>query len=152
MDAEKRILQERENWRKDRPFGFVAKPRKKPDGCLDLFNWDCSFPGPESTPFEGHTLSLQVEFFKDYPLSPPTFRFVSNVFHPNVYPDGVVCLDILSTTNWKPSINIKSALLAIHYLITHPNINSPANQVASNLYEKSFHEYSQKAKKKINIG
>ena len=27
-----RLSQERKNWRKDHPFGFVAKPDNKPDG------------------------------------------------------------------------------------------------------------------------
>ena len=27
-----RLSQERKNWRKDHPFGFVAKPESKPDG------------------------------------------------------------------------------------------------------------------------
>ena len=32
--AESRLTQERKNWRKDRPFGFIAKPETKPDGKL----------------------------------------------------------------------------------------------------------------------
>ena len=27
-----RLTQERKNWRRDHPFGYVAKPENKPDG------------------------------------------------------------------------------------------------------------------------
>ena len=36
-----------------------------------------------------------ITFPKDYPLNPPSMRFTSEVFHPNVYPDGRVCISIL---------------------------------------------------------
>ena len=32
---------------------------------------------------------------QDYPLNPPKMRFISKIFHPNIYPDGRVCISIL---------------------------------------------------------
>lgn len=144
MNAEQRILQERENWRKDRPFGFIAKPQMKADKSLDLFKWVCTIPGPENSPFAGHSLSLSVEFFTTYPVSPPQVKFISNVFHPNVYSDGFVCLDILGSA-WSPSLNIKTILLAVQTLLDEPNIKSPANQRAATLYAKKKETYMQLA-------
>ena len=40
-----RLQEERKAWRKDHPFGFVAKPIKNSDGTLNLMNWECSIPG-----------------------------------------------------------------------------------------------------------
>ena len=37
--AEGRLQQERKNWRKDHPFGFVAKPETRPDGSVNMFVW-----------------------------------------------------------------------------------------------------------------
>ncbi|KAI5171209.1 ubiquitin-conjugating enzyme E2 I [Nematocida sp. LUAm3] len=148
MDAEKRIIQERSNWRKDRPYGFVAKPTKKGIG-LDLFNWECTIPGPDNTPFSGHSLDLRVEFYADYPISPPSMRFLTRIFHPNVYADGFVCLDLLAE-NWKPSINLKTLLLSVHNLIQNPNINSPANTAAAEAYHASTAKYNASVKKEIN--
>jgi len=31
-----RLAEERKAWRKDHPFGFIARPSKKDDGTLDL--------------------------------------------------------------------------------------------------------------------
>ncbi|KTF80914.1 hypothetical protein cypCar_00046237 [Cyprinus carpio] len=40
-----RLSQERKDWRKDHPFGFVAVPTKNPDGTMNLMNWECAIPG-----------------------------------------------------------------------------------------------------------
>ncbi|KAI5190815.1 ubiquitin-conjugating enzyme E2 I [Nematocida minor] len=144
MNAEQRILQERENWRKDRPFGFVAKPVMKKDKSLDLFMWECTIPGPELSPFNGCNLGLIIEFYTSYPASPPQVKFTSNIYHPNVYSDGFVCLDILSDA-WTPSMNIKTILMAVHTLLGEPNNDSPANEEAAELYRKNPRKYMQKA-------
>jgi ubiquitin-conjugating enzyme E2 I len=43
--AAARLAEERKAWRKDHPFGFVARPSKNPDGTLNLMNWECAIPG-----------------------------------------------------------------------------------------------------------
>lgn len=40
-----RLAEERKSWRKDHPFGFIAKPTKNQDGSLNLMNWECYIPG-----------------------------------------------------------------------------------------------------------
>lgn len=40
-----RLAEERKGWRKDHPFGFVARPYKNPDGSLNLMQWECAIPG-----------------------------------------------------------------------------------------------------------
>ena len=40
-----RLAEERKAWRKDHPFGFVAKPKTNDDGTLNLMHWECVIPG-----------------------------------------------------------------------------------------------------------
>ncbi len=43
---------------------------------------------PHDTPFEDGTFKLTIEFTEEYPNKPPSVRFQSKMFHPNVYADG----------------------------------------------------------------
>lgn len=50
--AKQRLAQERKNWRKEHPFGFIAKPMPSSDGdSVDLFRWECKIPGKAGVSF-----------------------------------------------------------------------------------------------------
>lgn len=52
------------------------------------------------------------------------------MFHPNVYKDGSICLDMLKK-DWNPSYDIYAVLNSIRILLGEPNPSSPANNVAA---------------------
>ena len=51
--------------------------------------------GPQDIIYEGGYFKALLEFPKDYPNSPPKMKFISQMFHPNIYPDSRVCISIL---------------------------------------------------------
>lgn len=57
--------------------------------------WEAVIFGPEDTPFAGGIFKLKLEFCEEYPNKAPAVKFISKMFHPNVYADGSICLDIL---------------------------------------------------------
>ena len=60
-------------------LGITAGPVSEDD----LLYWEALIQGPEGTPFEGGVFPAELRFPKDYPLAPPTMKFLGEVWHPN---------------------------------------------------------------------
>ena len=59
-----------------------------------MYRWNAVIFGPEGTEWEGGVFRLIMEFLEDYPNKPPKVKFLTKMFHPNIYNDGSICLDI----------------------------------------------------------
>jgi ubiquitin-conjugating enzyme E2 A len=68
--------------------------------------------GPVDTPFEDGTFRLVMHFEEQYPNKPPSVKFISQMFHPNVYATGELCLDILQN-RWSPTYDVAAILTSI---------------------------------------
>lgn len=68
--------------------------------------------GPAETPFEDGTFRLVMHFEEQYPNKPPGVKFISQMFHPNVYGTGELCLDILQN-RWSPTYDVAAILTSI---------------------------------------
>ena len=142
-----RLQEERKSWRKDHPFGFIAKPSKNPDGSLNLMNWECAIPGKKGTIWEGGLFALRMIFKDDYPISPPKCKFEPPLFHPNIYPSGTVCLSLLDEErDWKPAVTIKQILLGIQDLLNDPNIKDPAQADAYTAFSQDRVDYERRVR------
>ncbi|KAL3318516.1 Ubiquitin-conjugating enzyme E2 A [Cichlidogyrus casuarinus] len=124
----------------DPPPGIMGAPLD-----TNIMIWNAIIFGPKETPFEDGIFRLRLEFSEEYPNKPPRVQFKCNIFHPNVYTDGSICLDILST-NWSPTYDVLAILTSIQSLLNEPNPNSPANSVAGELYTKNRREYNKRVK------
>ncbi|KFP22632.1 Ubiquitin-conjugating enzyme E2 B, partial [Egretta garzetta] len=138
----------------DPPVGVSGAPSEN-----NIMQWNAVIFGPEGTPFEdgkpltltfsviltdiASTFKLVIEFSEEYPNKPPTVRFLSKMFHPNVYADGSICLDILQN-RWSPTYDVSSILTSIQSLLDEPNPNSPANSQAAQLYQENKREYEKR--------
>ncbi|KAL8483551.1 hypothetical protein ACS0TY_026293 [Phlomoides rotata] len=61
----------------------------------NIFLWKGTICGSKGTVFEGTEYKLSLSFPSDYPFKPPTIKFDTCCFHPNVSLHGDICLDIL---------------------------------------------------------
>ncbi|CAI2382446.1 unnamed protein product [Moneuplotes crassus] len=146
-----RLIQERKNWRKEHPHGFIAKPCKDPKtGSSDLYEWDCLIPGKKGSDWEGGNFRLIIQFPEEYPNKPPKCVFKPVLFHPNIYPSGTVCLSILNEDeDWKPSISIAQILLGIQELLANPNPSSPAQADPYLMLTTKKKDYVQKVREQV---
>ena len=148
--AQARLREERKSWRKDKPFGFWAKPMQLPDGTLDLMRWEAGIPGKAGTIWEGGEYYMTMQFTEDYPTKPPKCQFSPVLFHPNIYPSGTVCLSVLNEDkDWRPSITIKQMLLAIQDLLDNPNPKDPAQKEPYEVFMKSKADYERRVKAEV---
>ncbi|KAL7170748.1 hypothetical protein ACSBR2_035591 [Camellia fascicularis] len=81
----------------------------------------------------GGTFKVSLQFSEDYPNKPPTVCFVSRMFHPKIYADVSMCLDILQN-QWSPIYDVAAILTSIQSLLCDPNPNSPANSEAAHMF------------------
>ncbi|KAI5187796.1 ubiquitin-conjugating enzyme E2 A [Nematocida homosporus] len=120
----------------DEPLDMImAAPSK-----TDIMDWRAIIFGPQDTPFEDGVFELKIRFTEQYPQHPPEVIFISEMFHPNIYKNGELCLDILKN-KWNPTYGVGLVLLCIQSLLNDPNTESPANSEASELYLKNRPEY-----------
>lgn len=85
--------------------------------------------GPADTPFEDGTFRLVMQFEEQYPNKPPQVKFISQMFHPNVYATGELCLDILQN-RWSPTYDVAAVLTSIQRLVVQDDCPLPSADVA----------------------
>ncbi|CAL1535586.1 unnamed protein product [Lymnaea stagnalis] len=128
----------------------------------NIFEWEVAIFGPPGTLYEGGYFKAHMKFPPDYPYSPPTVRFISKMWHPNVYENGEVCISILHppvddpqsgelpSERWNPTQTVRTILLSVISLLNEPNTFSPANVDASVMFRK-WKESKEKEKEYENI-
>uniref|UniRef100_B2RYD0 Ubiquitin-conjugating enzyme E2G 2 n=1 Tax=Rattus norvegicus TaxID=10116 RepID=B2RYD0_RAT len=136
------------------PEGIVAGPMNEEN----FFEWEALIMGPEDTCFEFGVFPAILSFPLDYPLSPPKMRFTCEMFHPNIYPDGRVCISILhapgddpmgyesSAERWSPVQSVEKILLSVVSMLAEPNDESGANVDASKMWRDDREQFYKIAK------
>ncbi|XP_008056123.1 ubiquitin-conjugating enzyme E2 C isoform X2 [Carlito syrichta] len=94
--------------------------------------------------YEDLRYKLSLEFPSGYPYSAPTVKFLTPCYHPNVDTQGNICLDILKD-KWSALYDVRTILLSIQSLLGEPNIDSPLNTHAAELWKNptAFKKYLQ---------
>ncbi|GMY15669.1 ubiquitin-conjugating enzyme [Fagus crenata] len=138
--SRKRLMRDFKRLQQDPPAGISGAPQDN-----NIMLWNAVIFGPDDTPWDGGTFKLTLQFTEDYPNKPPTVRFVSRMFHPNIYADGSICLDILQN-QWSPIYDVAAILTSIQSLLCDPNPNSPANSEAARMFSENKREYNRRVR------
>jgi ubiquitin-conjugating enzyme E2 R len=87
------------------------------------------------------------------------FKFVRPLYHPNIYPDGRLCISILhppgddemsgelAAERWSPVQRVETVLLSILSLLDDAETSSPANVDAGVMLRNKPDEYKEMVKK-----
>jgi len=104
----------------------------------------------------GGNFRARLKFPPQYPHLPPTLTFQEPgiPFHPNIYPDGRLCISILhppeedvtgyeaASERWSPVQSPETILLSTISLFHSPNDESPANVEAARMFrEEKFGQH-----------
>ncbi|KAI8852546.1 ubiquitin-conjugating enzyme/RWD-like protein [Chytridium lagenaria] len=129
--AKRRLMRDFKRLQTDPPEGVSGAPC--PDNVLV---WNAVIFGPEETPFEDGTFKLVLTFDENYPTKPPHVKFISKMFHPNVYANG----------DLSPTYDCAAILTSIQSLLHDPNPNSPANAEAARLFQEDRKAYNRRVR------
>uniref|UniRef100_A0A915PMA5 Ubiquitin-conjugating enzyme E2 G2 n=1 Tax=Setaria digitata TaxID=48799 RepID=A0A915PMA5_9BILA len=147
--ALKRLMAEYKQLTLNPPEGIIAGPISEDN----FFEWECLITGPDETCFENGVFPAKIVFPQDYPLSPPKMQFTCDIFHPNIYPDGRVCISILhspgddptgyesSAERWSPVQSIEKILLSVVSMLAEPNDESAANVNAAKMWREDREQF-----------
>ena len=107
----------------------------------DLFQWRAILFGPPGTPYENGRFHLSISFPSNYPLKPPSLRFITKIYHRCIKSDGSICCylecDLLNISPpWSPAITISKVLQAYSSLLADSTLSS--HICSSNEKDKQF--------------
>ncbi|KAI9677476.1 MAG: hypothetical protein M1817_006430 [Caeruleum heppii] len=106
-------------------------------------------------------IQAKMSFPSNYPYSPPDFKFLRPIFHPNIYPDGKLCISILhapgddemsgevAAERWSPAQRVESVLISILSLLDDAEVSSPANVDAAVMLRKDPEQFKAKVTKDV---
>ncbi len=121
----------------------------------NAFQWDVTVLGPKDSPYEGGIFNAKITFPENFPLYPPEFKFNTEIFHPNIYDGGKVCISILhppgddkwgyekAEERWRPVHSVNSIIISIISLLSAPNDESPANIDAGKIWREDKVKFQQ---------
>ena len=85
----------------------------------NILDWMCIIQGPDNSPYQYSLIFLQFHFGTEYPHKPPTFRFLSSHYHPNIRVTGEVCHPIL-IEDYHSDISLRQMLDSIYDMLCSP--------------------------------
>ncbi|RPB21115.1 ubiquitin-conjugating enzyme [Terfezia boudieri ATCC MYA-4762] len=133
-------------------------------GLIDenIYEWEVMLMIPDECNFYGGgCFKARLSFPKEYPLMPPKMRFETPIWHPNIYPQGDVCISILHPPvedkygyelvqeRWLPIHTPESILISVISMLSSPNIESPANVDAARQWRDDQAGFKANARKSV---
>ncbi|KAJ2500961.1 hypothetical protein GGH96_002278 [Coemansia sp. RSA 1972] len=144
-----RLMKEFRMLQSELPPGIVCTPQHE-----SLTRYEAQIDGPPDTPYTNGRFLLDVVLPPRYPLEPPSIKFRTRVYHPNIDDFGNICLEVLKTGKngcWSPQWTVGKVLIALSVLLESPNPSDPlmpeiADQITSDYraFEETAREWTKR--------
>jgi len=130
----------------------------------NIFEWSIAIIvlNPDSMYYGGY-FKAKMTFPRNYPHSPPDFKFIRPLYHPNIYPDGRLCISILhppgddamsgetAAERWSPVQRVETVLISILSLLDDAEVSSPANVDAGVMLRNNPVEYREMVSRDLEL-
>ncbi|XP_022646752.1 ubiquitin-conjugating enzyme E2 T-like [Varroa destructor] len=106
--------------------------------------------GPPDSPYEGGRFHVDLRLPVRYPFEPPALRVITRIFHPNIDPQGRVCLSAIQLPpkgTWKPALNVCAVLTSLRAIIAQPTAEDPLMADVAELLQNDRAEFDRTARK-----
>jgi ubiquitin-protein ligase len=113
----------------------------------DFRNLRATLEGPPSSPYRGGIFHLHLRIPDKYPFRPPSCSFLTRIYHPNISPEGKICIDLLESRNWRPIYGLWALLLSIISILDDPTIEDPLVPEIAATYIQDRDQYEHNARK-----
>jgi len=127
----------------------------------NVYKWEICIIGPVDSYYDGGFFTAHLTFPEDYPQRPPKLKFISEMWHPNVSPDGHVCISILhepgddkygyekAAERWLPVHTVETIMVSVISMLCDPNDESPANVDAAKEFREDRRKFKQSVAKVV---
>ena len=141
LNAMKQLKQEFANLQNN-PICSLGVTVGLPDKS-NIFKWKISMLGPADTPYAGGVFILEATFPDGYPNQGPKVKFLTKIFHCNVFNWGI-CISTLN--NWNPATRMDkviSDIFQLFYVNNPDNNEQPSREFKTNkaLFEQHCREW-----------
>ncbi|KAJ2452470.1 OPT super [Coemansia sp. RSA 2336] len=126
------------------PAGIICTPKHE-----SLDRYEARIDGPPDTPYEGGRFLVDVSLSDRYPIEPPSVKFKTRIYHPNIDDFGNICLEVLKSGkngSWNPSWTVGKVLVALTVLLGSPNPHDPLMPEIAEQMRSSHATYIKTAK------
>lgn len=145
MQREQRLRRELQRISQKPPPGIIIY--QKDDSNFTVL--EANITGPEDSPYRDGVFKLEITVPERYPFTPPSVRFLTKIYHPNIDENGRICLDLLKIPPkgaWKPTISLEGLLIAVRMLLQQPNPDDPLMVELGFEYKQCKSEFESKAR------
>ncbi|KAF2498518.1 UBC-like protein [Lophium mytilinum] len=117
----------------------------------DFQEWLVDLRVLDSNPlYENEVYRLKFTFGKNYPIEAPEVVFAKDAthpipWHPHIYSNGIICLDLLDNAGWSPVHNVESIAVSLQSMLTG---NSKKERPPG---DENFVKYNTQRPKDINF-